>query len=188
LDATYDGQVEAVQSLAKCGGDAQIDYALEIAIVRGLDEVTEYFQSLGVSRRRPYLIPSDIADDYGQDADRAYRQRFDEGNLAHFLAERGDQVNLKVLLNLEPWLLAEDVYDESDDAHGWTVAHFAARGGHVEMVRFVAEMAANIDAMTEDGDTPIDIAIAHNQHSAEQVLRELGGHEGMDLSVDDDDD
>jgi hypothetical protein len=133
-------------------------------------------------------MPSDMGGDYGQEADQDYRHRFDEGNLAHFLAERGDQTNLKVLLNLEPWLLAEDVYDESDDAHGWTVAHFAARGGHLEIVRFVVEMAADIDAMTEDGDTPMDIAIAHSQHSVEQTLRELGAHEGTDLSVDDDDD
>ena len=57
-------------------------------------------------------------------------------------------------MKVEPLLLAEDVYDEDDDAHGWTVVHFAARGGYVEVIRFVAEMAVNIDAMTEDGDIP----------------------------------
>ncbi len=57
-------------------------------------------------------------------------------------------------MKVEPLLLAEDVYDEDDDAHGWTVVHFAARGGYVEVIRFVAEMAVNIDAMTEEGATP----------------------------------
>lgn|GEM_PF-5600560 len=61
--------------------------------------------------------------------------------------------NLSVLLKVEPLLLAEDVYDEDDNAHGSTVVHFAARGGYVEVIRFVVEMAVNIDAVTEDGDT-----------------------------------
>ena len=62
------------------------------------------------------------------------------------------------------------------DNDGWTVLHEAAsldKADLAEMFIAYAEILVNME--TEDGDTPLDVALAHKSEAVETVLRSAGG-------------
>lgn len=53
---------------------------------------------------------------------------------------------------------------------GWTPLHFAAANGHVEVIRFLLEQHAYIDAESPNGTTPLMMAARQAQLSAARLL------------------
>jgi hypothetical protein len=57
--------------------------------------------------------------------------------------------------------------------NGFTPLHSAAGHGHVEVVTTLVELGADIGALTEDGETPLQISIDCGHHHVARVLRAL---------------
>ncbi|NIN67511.1 MAG: ankyrin repeat domain-containing protein, partial [Anaerolineae bacterium] len=56
----------------------------------------------------------------------------------------------------------------------FTPLHKAAFGGNVELARLLLERGADVAAMTDDGRTPLDIAIERGHAELADVLRRHG--------------
>ncbi len=64
--------------------------------------------------------------------------------------------------------------------HDWTLLHFAAKGGNTGTIEAVLAAKAEVNAMNELWETPLDVA--SNQGAAE-VLRKHGGKNGPEASL-----
>ena len=62
---------------------------------------------------------------------------------------------------------------------GWTPLHYAATGGHVELIHMLLEDSAYIDAESPNGTTPLMMAARYGSAKATQFLIE----EGADLQT-----
>jgi Ankyrin repeats (3 copies) len=90
--------------------------------------------------------------------------------LPHRIAGAGDLLGVQAALEQEPnWVQARDV-------HGWTMLHEAARGGHMEVCRFLMEQGADVNAETNEGSTPLYEALVFHGNEAPivQYLEEIG--------------
>jgi len=65
----------------------------------------------------------------------------------------------------------------SADENGWQPIHEAAAGGHPEVIKMLIEYGADINAKTNDGDTPLYWATTDfgDEHPAVSMLMENGG-------------
>ena len=64
----------------------------------------------------------------------------------------------------------------------YRVLHKAARGGSIEMVEFLIERGAAVNARAEYGWTPLDLAIKMNRKEVIQLLRANGGKTDVELT------
>jgi ankyrin repeat protein len=62
---------------------------------------------------------------------------------------------------------------------GWTPLHYAATGGHIELIQLLLEESAYIDAESPNGTTPLMMAARYGSAKATQLLID----EGADLQV-----
>ena len=62
---------------------------------------------------------------------------------------------------------------------GWTPLHYAATGGHVELIQLLLEESAYIDAESPNGTTPLMMAARYGSAKATQLLID----EGADIQV-----
>ena len=64
---------------------------------------------------------------------------------------------------------------EADINHpGWTALHYAASGGHTEIIRLLLDESAYIDAESPNGTTPLMMAARYGNSKAVQLLIEQG--------------
>lgn len=72
------------------------------------------------------------------------------------------------------------------DENLWQAMHEAARSGHKTIVKFLVQNGANINALTNGGDTPLDIALsAHGlDHPIVKLLIDLGGVQSSNIVED----
>lgn len=70
-----------------------------------------------------------------------------------------------------------DTFVDKKDSNGWTPLHEGARGGHKTVVEILLEKGANINELTNNGETPLHLAEkAHgNDHPLVNFLMEMGG-------------
>jgi len=71
-----------------------------------------------------------------------------------------------------PWL---DV--SIRDRKGWTALHYAARSGCFETVCFLLRKGASVNARTNEGTTPLSLAIVNNFIEAGYLIQAYGGIE-----------
>ena len=57
---------------------------------------------------------------------------------------------------------------------GWTALHFAASSGQLEIVRILLEHSAYIDALSDNGTTPLMMAARHRDAEVSALLLEQG--------------
>jgi ankyrin repeat protein len=62
---------------------------------------------------------------------------------------------------------------------GWTALHYAASGGHTEIIRLLLDENAYIDAESPNGTTPLMMAARYGNSKAVQLLIE----EGSDIQL-----
>ena len=85
-------------------------------------------------------------------------------------------VSLKGHLPLAKLLVSRD----ADINHpGWTPLHYAATGGHVEIIQLLLDESAYIDAESPNGSTPLMMAARYGKAKSVQLLL----NEGADFEV-----
>ena len=62
---------------------------------------------------------------------------------------------------------------------GWTPLHYAATGGHVEVVRLLLEHHAYLDAESPNGSTPLMMAAMYGNLQTVKVLLDAGADAGL---------
>lgn len=77
--------------------------------------------------------------------------------------------------------LAKQLIGHGGDVNktGWTPLHYAATGGHVEMIKLLLEEHAYIDAESPNGSTPLMMAAMYGTAAGVKLLME----EGADPSI-----
>jgi ankyrin repeat protein/glyoxylase-like metal-dependent hydrolase (beta-lactamase superfamily II) len=86
----------------------------------------------------------------------------------HQAAEAGDLAKVKILLEKDPALV------NSRDENGRTPLHWAARGGHLEVLRYLAEKGADLNAIDNNGVAPLHTLARSGQTEAARFLIEKG--------------
>jgi len=88
----------------------------------------------------------------------------------HKAAERGDVAEVRRLV-------ATGVDVDGVDANKITALHFAAGNGHVEALKTLLQLSANIQAKTAaQGATPLHMAAAHGHEEALKTLLQLSAN------------
>ncbi|MEU2347606.1 ankyrin repeat domain-containing protein [Modestobacter sp. NPDC049651] len=87
------------------------------------------------------------------------------------LIAAGDGAAVRSAVDEAPRLLRAPV--ERDGVSGWTPLHLAVAGGREELVTALVEAGADLAATTEDGRTPLHVALQHAP-ALVGVLRGLG--------------
>ncbi len=108
-----------------------------------------------------------------------------------FLLQRGADVNAQCNRGTTPLMIAAktgqpELLDKLDvpclgintmDKKGWSALHYAARYGCFEAVDFLLRKDANVNARTNEGTTPLSLAIVNNDIEAGHLIQAYGGLE-----------
>ena len=172
--AAFHGHLDVVESLLEHGADPESGTPVDLAVRAGHHGIAELLGDAGGCRNNSYIVPSDLTHHNPALSDDDFRVRFGEGILLHYLADMGDLDAVQELFAHQAQPIDAETYDEDDDAHGWTALHLAARKGHVDVIKFLLDQGANMDAETEDHDTPLEMAALHGHLDAVQVLVDNG--------------
>jgi ankyrin repeat protein len=87
------------------------------------------------------------------------------------LVAAGDTERVRDAVAAQPHLLAATV--ERDGSSGWTPLHLAVAAGSGPVVEVLAGAGADLGARTEDGHSPLHVALQHSPDLVE-LLRRLG--------------
>merc|ERR1711981_756611 len=104
-----------------------------------------------------YIIPSSPEDEHWHqthpNGQKSKNKSFTTGStVAHLAAQGGDVDTLKKELKKKKDLIT------AKDKNGWQPIHEGARGGHVEVVRYLVENGADINAKTNNHGTALYMA------------------------------
>jgi len=101
----------------------------------------------------------------------------DDTLYAHYAAQEGDLEVLKNIAEKKKELLF------IADANGWTPFHESARAGNVDIIKFLIEAGSDLQQVTKNGETALDIALGQlsDDHDAMQYLKTvMGENKGND--------
>jgi ankyrin repeat protein len=60
-------------------------------------------------------------------------------------------------------------------ANCYTALHAAAENGHLDVIKLLLEHGARVEARLDNGETPLDLAIAAGKEEAARLLRDHRG-------------
>ncbi|CAK9830370.1 Ankyrin repeat domain-containing protein 49 [Anthophora retusa] len=123
-------------------------------------------QMLSQPRVAPMQVSAWEDDDDGVEADRNAKEPDAQDILT--AAENGNLKGVKMLLTKNPSLL------ESTDKDGYTPLHRACYGNHVQIVEYLLQAGAKIDAKTNDEWQPLHSACCWNNVECAAILLENG--------------
>ncbi|TFG76997.1 MAG: ankyrin repeat domain-containing protein, partial [Chrysiogenales bacterium] len=92
----------------------------------------------------------------------------------HLAAEKGDVNRVKNIAEKNPGIL------NLKDERGWLPLHLAAKKGHLEMVRFLIDRGAEINARGVRGVTPLRLALDSGRKPTADYLIEKGAQDLSD--------
>lgn len=97
-------------------------------------------------------------------------------------AQEGDFKALKDALKDDPLLV------HFKDENWWQASHEAARGGHNEILAFLAFKGANMNSVTKTNETVLDVALSFYdaEHPVVNLIRSLGGARFSDINTEED--
>jgi ankyrin repeat protein len=94
---------------------------------------------------------------------------------AHVYVTSQDYTKLKTTLEKEPWLV------NARDANGWTPLHEAVVRQSASIVSLLAEMGADLNALTNSGESVLGLAEEYNdEESMVELLESLGAEHGSE--------
>lgn len=79
------------------------------------------------------------------------------------------------------FLLQQGVNPSLATIYGWASLHWAAANGHVECVRLLLQLGAEVSPRSDTSKTPLDLAIEKRQTEVEKILRDDGGETGNEV-------
>lgn len=124
----------------------------------------------------PYILPGSPEEKYFKaENPNGWSKFFAEGDeppVAEY-ASNGELDKLKEVAAIDPRVLLWE------DENGWTPLHEAARYGQLEVVQYLIDSGASINAQTGDGSTPLRIAINDmgEHHEVVKFLTKLGAED-----------
>ena len=80
-------------------------------------------------------------------------------------------------------LVAGTDADTRDERYGASSLHWAAWGGHPDIVEVIIAARANVNAINFDGETPLDCATNFSQNEIAAILRKNGGKTADELKA-----
>lgn len=107
----------------------------------------------------------------------------------HLAAESGDLALIKSLLSSSPRPDdgddegGVDVWYEDPSSSGWSALHFAAEGGHLEVVKVLLRHGAIWNAVDANGVTAAEVARSMNYDKVYEVIFEEGVRQTLLLSL-----
>lgn len=161
----------------------ETDFILSCAII-----------SSSVTAVEAHITAAIAATNKGQEHERREEEHEEEGegdvpdgrSALHDAAATGDLKAIQALLH--------DIKDtdiiHSRDENGWQAIHEAARGGYVDIVKYLIDMGADMGAQTETGGTPLFWARDYldAEHELIEYLVSIGAPEGEDNDNEDQED
>lgn len=102
-------------------------------------------------------------------------------NLCHLLAEHGLLDLLKYYVRLYPDLIKASI--EKGLFKGWSCAHFAAANNHDHILDFLTQNNVSVEEYSNDGFTPLHIAIYFGKENAYHYLAKIVAHINQPLKV-----
>jgi ankyrin repeat protein len=87
----------------------------------------------------------------------------------HDAADNGDLETVKKLISADPKLV------DAPDREGKTALHYAAAKGHLNVVEWLVQKGANVNARNSSGITPLYLAKGFGKKDIAQFLEQHGG-------------
>lgn len=72
---------------------------------------------------------------------------------------------------------------QKHDDNGMTLLHFAAREGANEIIEWLLQKKANINAQNLIGETPLDLAILYGFEKTTRLLKQRGAQDGAEIAA-----
>lgn len=94
--------------------------------------------------------------------------------MVRFLASKGADVNARSAVRDWPRRMTAEERPKDLNRGGMSALHFAAREGHIETVKTLLELGAEIDFTDPDGSTPLIVALMNGHWDTAKLLIESG--------------
>lgn len=189
LNAVLNGRSEMARILIENGADVNVtgvyekiaDRAtpLEMALIEGNAEIVALLEKAGA--KRPPLNEEAIGDFFRNAGKIPHMKRFlARGGKIDAKNGRGDGIlNLSAArgdVEAITWLLEKGLPVDQGGSYGWTPLFHAVKANKVENIRLLVAKGAKIDAVDEDGSTPLGVAAGDMgvQLPTLELLFELG--------------
>ncbi len=170
-EAARRGDTEVLQLLLKAGADPQDANAEgETALMRiartGNVEAAKLLLRHGAK--------VDAREKWGGQTALIWAAAQNHPQMIRLLASKGADVNARSAVREWPRRMTAEERPKDMNRGGMSALHFAAREGHVESVKALLEVGAEIDFTDPDGSTPLIVALMNGHWDTAKLLVEAG--------------